>query len=775
MKRSYFPDKAYNEIPCGLVAFKIGDDLEIVYANEKYYSGYADENSENLNIIDSDKDVIFKLKEKLEKDSTSEVYYTCNTGNGERRRVSMAVCRYDSELFLGALRDVTEQYDIIRRLRNDKMKYAEALCSSNSTVFEYSLIDDTSILYVPSAETNDIEVQHFFGFKDYMTNEMIYPNDLKFFFKHVYNDEEKILSARMKMPNDKEWKWYRIHRHFEYNKDGKLVRIFGTICNIEDEKRHENELKQKIEMDPVLKIYNRNAAVDRINKYLQDNPDRRDYALLVMDIDDFKSVNDTYGHLYGDAVIAMAADTLKEIAGNNGILGRYGGDEFFMFLKAADNETVCKTADEIVEKIKKVHITDGKYVTCSIGIALGSSFDYGPDYKSMFEKADSALYSVKNNGKSHWELYDEKEMSQNTGHAIDYESENNADDSELLNSRDMMKVFLELSAGAKTSDAAIYKIIRYVAEKFSIDWMQIMQVNCHEDLITIKYEWCNDVNFRNNAGRSGYYVHSDIMMFRTYFEKNPVFVICPENTSGFSMKFQREFEKNMRYAVLYNANITKDDSFYMFVCTRFDKENNWQENESEELNTATKIMTMYVSQADKETENERRFKAMIDYDKKTGLYTMQKFYEQIGRLRKFAAENDERVAIIHTDISNFLGFNRTFGIEKGDDLLIAFAKHINGNEKPERSISAHIDGTDVFLSAVRIKSDDRDFIKEIDGVNKRFCDIQNKKYDGANIIMKTGIYILKNNDISGDGMDLAIIAKRRVKDFSESFCALYEE
>ena len=70
----------------------------------------------------------------------------------------------------------------------------------------------------------------------------------------------------------------------------------------------------------------------------------------------------------------------------------------------------------------------------------------------------------------------------------------------------------------------MYKIIRYVAEKFGVDWFQIMKVNTKEDLITISYEWCNDPKFQNNAGKRGYYSHSDIEHFKEFFEKYPVFI-----------------------------------------------------------------------------------------------------------------------------------------------------------------------------------------------------------------------------------------------------------
>ena len=230
----------------------------------------------------------------------------------------------------------------------------------------------------------------------------------------------------------------------------------------------------------------------------------------------------------------------------------------------------------------------------------------------------------------------------------------------------------------------------------------------------------------------------------------------------------------MKNEALYIANTTSDNYFYMFECVRFGHDRLWEKEELQELNVAMKILTMYVSQADKETENERRLKEMLDTDRKTGLYSMAKFYEQIGKLRILAAERDESVAVIHTDFNNFLDFNQRFGQEEGDNVIIAFSEYIKGNEDPDTSINAHIDGTDIFISALRIEHDNRKFIDEIDKANKNFCNMYNEKYPGANLILKTGIYILKPEDVGGDGLDKALIAKRSVKDFDESYCKLYE-
>ncbi len=767
--------EAYETLPCGIIVFSTDKDIELLYANKYYYDNFSDGNKNLLNIYENDK---ILLKTDVNKMGISELLrreYNFFV-NGESKCASILITFFNENNFLGVISDITECYTKLNETQEEKRRFEEALCRTNNIVFESDGLARNAKLYIPSKNGSGFDVMSMAGGEDRLTVENLHPNDRESFFKRICNPAEKTLALRMKLKNDNDWKWYRIDRQFEFDGEGNPVRMFGIINDIDKEKTHEKELQQKLEIDSELKIYNRNAAVSKINEYLSKQTGKNKSALLVLDIDDFKNINDTYGHLYGDAVIAMVAEKLRELAEHCGIVGRYGGDEFFVFLEDMKRNEIIDTADKILHSIASLRVAGDSCITCSIGIAMSDMFDIAPKYKDMFEKADKALYSVKRNGKAQWRTYDENTMGGDmSGHAIDYETEDNSADEELLKSRDLTKVFIELSAGEKTSDAAMYKIIRYIAEKFSINWFQIMQVNCTEDLVTIKYEWCSESDFRNNAGRSGYYVHSDIMRFRESFEKNPIFVITPESTAGFSPKFQREFEKNMKYSVVYIANITANDTFYMFVCTRFDKNDKWKDDEALELNAATKLMSMYVSQADRETDNERRYREMVDFERKTGLYSMPKFYEQLGRLRKIAAENDEEVAIIHTDFHQFIKFNRKFGLEAGDNMLISFANSIQRNDDPEHSIATHIDSTDIFISAKRTPKGDRSFMEAVDRVNKDFCNAQNKIYKGANIILKSGIYILKRNDTGGDALDWAVMAKNAVKDFNESFCAVYEE
>lgn len=773
MQKKLFSNDIYNKIPCALAAFKNNSTLDLVYANEYYYSKFSDGTANTLNIHADDKQLVIDFMKKYDAVHGSAVNYRCVNREGKTCYICMTVIEFEDGILLGALWDTTQQHNLLNHLQSEQEKYAIVLKFSKNIIFENNVYDNSLILYIPSHETNKINQIKITKGKDTIIKRSIWRTDRKFFMANMYNEKEESLSARMKVNNSKTWRWYRIHRKFEYDSDGKLIRVFGVLCDIQNEKEHEREIQKRLELDPELNVYNRNAGVDKTNEYLRKNFQRRDYALLVMDIDNFKNINDTFGHLYGDAVISTAAGTLKKCIGKDDIVARYGGDEFFVFVQQKTDEEIYMIADEILKNISRFHMTDVQTLSCSIGIALGTSFKDRPDYRALFEKADRALYYVKKHGKANWEIYNEEKMSDSTGHAIGYEKEE-LNNTELLETKDVMQAFLEASSGSKTSDEAIYRIIHYIVNKFNFDWLQIMLVNCEDDLITIIYEYCKDPNFRNNAGRSGYYIHSDIMKFRSHFETNPIFNVSIENTSNFSTKFQREFAKNMRYSVLYNANLTTENCFYMFVCTRFDKSNLWSDKDAEMLNEATKILTMYVSQSDRETERERSLQNAVSYDK-TGLYTMAKFYIQIGRLRTLAVDRNECVVLLHTDFENFLEFNIKFGTTEGDNLLKEFSQFIDGNEFPDRAITAHIGGTDIFISALRINPAEREFIKKIEDRNKKFCDIQNKKYPGANIMLKTGIYFLKPGDEGGEGINYAIAAKKAVKDFTESFCVIYDD
>lgn len=773
MEPNYFPNEELNTLPCGVVVFSNHTPWRIVFANEFYYNNFANDNCETLNIIADDSPRLNSLAPRLAHgEKSANLLYRAMNGKNEMR-VVMAACRFGEDALLGVLWDATERSKMIDEMEKEKEKFAMALCNSRNVVFEHNLKKKTQVFYVPNMKDNTVETIRQSNVTEIISEDAVVPDQREFFVGNLLNPEEKVLAAQIRLPHEKSFKWYRVTRQFEYDENGSLSRIFGVMVDIEAEKEKEKEMRKEMEIDKNLGIYNRDAAVKRIESYIAGNPDRRDYALLVMDIDNFKNINDTYGHLYGDAIIEKVAHVLSDLRPNFSIPGRYGGDEFFIFFYAADAKEAKENADKILVKLVDIRLPNNEPVTCSIGMVLGEQYNETPDYRHLFEKADKALYAAKSNGKAQWLVY-HTGMDESSGRAIDYEIEDKSDE-DLMEQQDLMKVFLELSSSAKTNDDALNNILKYITAKFDFDWMQIMEVNSKEDLISIRYDWSRDPNFSNSAGKSGYYVHSDIMLFRNHFEKNPIFELIPENTEGFSHKFQREFEKNKYINTIYISDTTADDTFYMFSCVRFDKKHVWKQDEMEGLNVATKIMAMFIAQAGKESKREIELQREVDIDRRTGLYSMDKFYVELGRLRKLAQENNEDIVIFHTEFGGMMNINLKYGYAAGDDVIQCFGSFIRSHTDRERSISGHVNGTDAFLRAFRINHNDFNLIKKYRVEHERFCDRMNKQYKGAHLVIRTGIYVLPPGEEGGVGFNKAYYAVKREKDKDRCMFEWYED
>ncbi len=172
------------------------------------------------------------------------------------------------------------------------------------------------------------------------------------------------------------------------------------------------KLKVKSELDQMTGLYNKTTAEVTINETLKKIPDRM-HAMFVIDIDNFKSVNDTSGHLAGDHVIKIIADLISSLFRKSDIVGRIGGDEFIaMMVDVPSMNIVHSKVNELIQIMKyKPNLTIPENVTLSIGIA--SSDGRETTYDELFKKADSALYEAKQAGKACYREYGVEAVSVN--------------------------------------------------------------------------------------------------------------------------------------------------------------------------------------------------------------------------------------------------------------------------------------------------------------------------------------------------------------------------
>jgi diguanylate cyclase (GGDEF)-like protein len=167
-------------------------------------------------------------------------------------------------------------------------------------------------------------------------------------------------------------------------------------------RRLSNAYKKSI-IDGLTKLYN----AEYMKKVTRDTSPP--FAFAVYDVDDFKKANDTYGHPAGDEVLIKISDEISKMLRKGDVLGRYGGDEFILLLKANSIESVKSILERIRKTVEDFEIQiEGCLLKATISIGF-YMVDEKQEYKSMLLKADRALYQAKNEGKNKIVLYNEFE------------------------------------------------------------------------------------------------------------------------------------------------------------------------------------------------------------------------------------------------------------------------------------------------------------------------------------------------------------------------------
>ena len=188
--------------------------------------------------------------------------------------------------------------------------------------------------------------------------------------------------------------------------------IVFTVINVVSKKKnaeHDKKLREKADTDLLTGLTNKLATENRIKEYMEENPDAL-AMMFLLDIDNFKKINDTLGHAFGDEVLRTFGRTIGSIFRVTDIIGRTGGDEFTIFLKfLKSDENTLKEAEKLVKFFESFQA--GEYVkysaTASIGAAVFPAD--GEDFDALYKAADTALYKAKKRGKNQLAFYDDRD------------------------------------------------------------------------------------------------------------------------------------------------------------------------------------------------------------------------------------------------------------------------------------------------------------------------------------------------------------------------------
>ena len=204
--------------------------------------------------------------------------------------------------------------------------------------------------------------------------------------------------------------WYKLEAIIVRSKSGKVERIIGSLKNLEDQIEKEHVLKNKAETDLLTGLLNKMTMENSISDIIKRRP-YSTFAFYIIDMDNFKAVNDNLGHAIGDKVLVDVANKLTLLFNEYDFIGRLGGDEFAVMLVIPENMSNYSSrlielkAKSLCENLKETY-SDGRVdvtVSASIGIAIYEKD--GRSFSELYRRADLALYQSKNNGKNQFTFY----------------------------------------------------------------------------------------------------------------------------------------------------------------------------------------------------------------------------------------------------------------------------------------------------------------------------------------------------------------------------------
>lgn len=223
------------------------------------------------------------------------------------------------------------------------------------------------------------------------------------FEKQVYKDSCEYLTS----DSSGEEKWTSCEIHLEQSKENQDVVAYLVFRNIDDSKRKQQNLEKMAEIDLLTNTWNRSAGTKRIENILNTAPSEGCvHVFAISDLDNFKSLNDKFGHMWGDKALYETVLIMKEHCRSQDVICRLGGDEFIIFL--------CNIPYDVVEKnisilSRKLHITYTKseeniQISASMGAVVTNRA--GCTFKELYEGADSCLYKVKRSSKGSYYISD---------------------------------------------------------------------------------------------------------------------------------------------------------------------------------------------------------------------------------------------------------------------------------------------------------------------------------------------------------------------------------
>jgi len=359
--------------------------------------------------------VVSEVKEQLIKSNKYTLEYRVKRKDGSAIWLldnGQIIKNRDGKVFsYNVVINITESKIIQEKLRLSEERYRIIISQTEDIIFEWNINEDTINFsenwknkFNYESTIDDIS-------KKIYDTEIIYKDDIKKFGKalnSVVNGERyQEVEIRFRKSNG-EYIWCKVRVTAIFDQNGDIFKAVGAIIDIDKQKTESEKLLFKAQRDDLTSLYNKGTVQSKIEEYMQNEGLNTKGALFMIDVDNFKAINDNLGHLVGDTVLSSISSMLLEVFNENSIVGRIGGDEFIVFLKNIDSEEfMYKKADDLVKGFRSNFEGETKDYKVSGSIGIAKYPEHGKSFKELFINADKAVYLAKNKGKDNYCVFED--------------------------------------------------------------------------------------------------------------------------------------------------------------------------------------------------------------------------------------------------------------------------------------------------------------------------------------------------------------------------------
>lgn len=492
-------------IPIAAAKVGVGDTIEILQANGQYYQIFGTKSSDyktgafarfgeaDRRVYEAyikqrtqDKEDIFLEYKTTHKETEKTVWVRVQAHYiGEEKRKS-GMCA----VYLATYADITKQKQMAAEIEEIKSLYLRAISSSDEVIFDYLIEEDVFTYYKVIDDNGKITNQSYVK-ENFLANsgkeKFIYPDDLVYFYdlcRENINHPFDIRICRSRN-NPEEYTRMRVHASLQKDADGRPARVIGTARPIlpSDYLGKSSELGEKV--DELTGLNSRKMAQKLIEEYKANSSVAVSYALLILDIKDFRKVNDAYGHIFGDNVLVQVADIIIENIQRSDIAARLGGDEFLIFIKNVSERSIIRLCNKVCRAIKDIYVGEDLKIDACIGAVF--SKDPRVAYTDLLQTADDALFELITTDKTGVNVA--KEISyHNKGLRLSYVADRNLrKETAGKDEKRLSELIFELLEKAKDINRAINTVLALVGEKQNLSRITIMQRKGME--LEVTYQW----------------------------------------------------------------------------------------------------------------------------------------------------------------------------------------------------------------------------------------------------------------------------------------------